>query len=389
MRRISPSSCRLLGTWSTWLLLGVLPLFLGATEARSQEVRWVSDYQAARREAAEREKPILLDFGSDNCSWCKRLDATTLRDPAIIRLLNEQFVALKVNASRDSTLADLLRIQVYPTLVIAAPDGKILLTLEGFQEAAPLHEQMRRVVATSQTPEWMVRDLGEAGKAMQAGEYGRAIALLRPIVEDGQARAVQTKARQLLTDVEQQAVGRLVTARQHEDRGQYSDAATVLVETQRLFAGTQAARDAGAQLASLTARPELKNEIRARRARELLGQAREDYRAQQFLCCLERCDTLVAGYGELPEAVQAQQLANEIKSNPEWLQQTCDTLGDRLAALQLALAESYLKKGQPQQAMASLERVIRSFPATRHAEVAQGRLDQIQGRERWQVERRP
>jgi TolA-binding protein len=45
----------------------------------------------------------------------------------------------------------------------------------------------------------------------------------------------------------------------------------------------------------------------------------------------------------------------------------------------LLLAESWLKRGQPQQAKHWLERVIRAFPGTRQAESAQIRLEQLQG----------
>jgi outer membrane protein assembly factor BamD (BamD/ComL family) len=47
--------------------------------------------------------------------------------------------------------------------------------------------------------------------------------------------------------------------------------------------------------------------------------------------------------------------------------------------LYLALADTWLKRGQPQQAVFYLERVVQSFPNTRHAEAAQIRLSQIQG----------
>jgi len=68
------------------------------------------------------------------------------------------------------------------------------------------------------------------------------------------------------------------------------------------------------------------------------------------------------------------------------LQQACDSLSDRLGGLYLALGESWLKKGQPQQAALYLERVVRSFPGTRQAETAQIRLSAIQGRPTMQTE---
>ena len=130
---------------------------------------------------------------------------------------------------------------------------------------------------------------------------------------------------------------------------------------------------------TLTSRTEAGDQQRLRRARDLLAQAREDYRAQQFLCCLDRCEALISGYADLPEGHVASQLAAEIKGNPEWTKQACDQLGERLSVLYLALAETWLKKGQPQQAVFYLERVAQTFPNSRHAEAAQARLAQLQG----------
>src|SRR5262249_15787821 len=67
------------------------------------------------------------------------------------------------------------------------------------------------------------------------------------------------------------------------------------------------------------------------------------------------------------------------KNNPEWLQNACTTFGDRLAEMWLALSDSLLKRGQPQQAKHWLERTIHAFPGTHHAESAQIRLEQPQG----------
>jgi tetratricopeptide (TPR) repeat protein len=225
----------------------------------------------------------------------------------------------------------------------------------------------------------MMRDYQEAVRAVAGSDYARAVALLKSITEDGKDRPVQAKARQLLTNLEQQATGRLTRAKQLEDKGQTTDALDTLAELLRAYAGTQAAAEGGKMLTALTTKPEVQVQQRTRRARELLAQAREDYRTQQYLCCMDRCEVLATTYADLPEGVEASQLLSEIKSNPEWMRQACETLSDRLGGLYLAMAETWLKKGQPQQAMMCLERVLQAFPGTRQAEAAQTRLAQLNG----------
>ena len=345
----------------------------------AQVVAWRYDYNEARHEAVEKNRPLLLDFGTENCFWCAKLESTTFHDPVIAGLMNERFIPLKVDAEKSMVLTEALGIQSFPTLVLAAPDGKILGTLEGYMDASRLHPHLQRALATASNPEWMSRDYEEAAKAVSAAEYARAIALLKSVVQDGKDRPVQVKARQLLKDMEQQAANRLARARQLEDKGQNSAALDVLAGLLKAFPGTQAAGEAGQMLSALTLRPDVKTQQRTGRARELLAQAREDYRTQQYLCCMDRCEVLAASYADLAEGAEAIQLAAEIKNNPQWMRQACESLSDRLGLLYLSLAETWLKKGQPHEAVLCLERVIQAFPGTRQAEAAQVRLAQIQG----------
>ena len=164
------------------------------------------------------------------------------------------------------------------------------------------------------------------------------------------------------------------------------EAMATLSELVRLYAGTQAAKDGGPFLSTLAAKPEVKAQVRAQRARELLAQVRDDYRKEQYLCCLDRCELLAASYADLPEGVEGMKLATELKNNPEWLQKACATMTERLNGLHLALAESWLSKGQPQQAVFYLERVIQTSPDSREAAAARLRLAAIQGRPTWQTE---
>jgi thioredoxin-like negative regulator of GroEL len=369
-----PPSCRRASA------LVLLVCCLGpAARGRAQEVRWRPDYATARREAVEKNRPILIDFRTTHCPWCDKLDAAVFHDPTIVGILNERFVTLTVDAERDVRLASDLNVQSYPTVVLAGADGKILDVQVGFLEAPRFQEKLQRVLAVVSSPEWMTRDYDAASKAIAASDYARAIALLRAIVDDGQKRPVQQQARQLLKDLEQQAAGRVARARQLVEKGQTTEAMETLTELVRVFAGTQAAAEGGRLLTGLGSTQESLTQQRTRQARDLLALAREEYRTQQYLFCLHRCEVLASSFADLPEGLEAQQLANEIKNNPEWMRRACDTLSDQLGVLYLSLAETWLKKGQPEQAVICLEKVVETLPGSRQAEAAQVRLAQIQG----------
>jgi hypothetical protein len=225
----------------------------------------------------------------------------------------------------------------------------------------------------------MSRDFDDASKAVAKADFARAVALLHNILEDGKDRPTQVQARRLLQDIEEQAAGRCAKAKELIDDGKVAQAIESVAETLHLFAGTKAARDGSQMLVSLASRSSGASTPRAQAARELLAQAREDYDHKEFVRCLDRCETLVTAYADLPEGTEAGKLATEIKSNPDITRQLCEQMGDRMSVLYLTLAEGWLKKGQPQQAVFYLERVVQTFPNSRHAEVAQVRLAQIQG----------
>jgi thioredoxin-related protein len=124
-------------------------LVLSVSAADAQEVRWWSDYNAARHEAKDKNLPLVIDFGTVNCTWCRKLDATTFRDPAVVKLLSERFIALRIDAAKDAPLAQMLGITSYPTLVFAAPDGKILGKNAGYVEVQRFTQQLERAFRES------------------------------------------------------------------------------------------------------------------------------------------------------------------------------------------------------------------------------------------------
>src|SRR5262249_3518698 len=167
------------------------------------------------------------------------------------------------------------RVDRFPTLVLAAPDGKILATQEGYVDASRCNELLQRALASVSNPEWMARDYQDAVKAIAASDFARAIALLRSVLEDKGERPVQLKARQLLDDLEQQAAGQLARAKQHLDTGQTDEAIARISDLVRAYAGTQAATEGGHMLSTIAGGPEIKNQQPPQSARDLPAQARE------------------------------------------------------------------------------------------------------------------
>ncbi len=65
--------------------------------ARHQPVRWHAWGEAAFSRAQAEDKPILLDIGAVWCHWCHVMDRESYEDAEIAALINEYFVAVKVD----------------------------------------------------------------------------------------------------------------------------------------------------------------------------------------------------------------------------------------------------------------------------------------------------
>src|SRR5262249_48705174 len=359
--------------------VGCLTHTILSASGSAWEVECRSDYVKDHQETTEKNRPIVIDVGTENCYYCKQLDLRTFKDPALVTMLNQRCVPLKIDAEHHARLTEALRVTNYPTLVFATAEGRILGYQEGFIEAAPLHERLNKLLFSAAPESGTNRELQEAAQAVSTGDYARAIALLKPVAENAKEPAIQTKAQQLLQDLEKQAAGRCAEARQFVESGKVPQAVETVTELVRTYPGTKAAREGGQLLVTLASRVVPHENDRGRAARELLDQARDDYRQKKYLSCLDRCETLSTNYADSPESAEASKLAAEIKANPEWTKQACDQMGERLSTLYLTLAETWLKKGQPQQAVFYLERIVQTFPNTHNADVAQVRLAQIQG----------
>jgi len=100
--------------------------------AMHQPIHW-HEWNAEAFETAKREnKPILLDIGAVWCHWCHVMDRESYEDPEIATLINQHFVAIKVDRderpdvdSRYQTAVQAISGQGgWPLTAFLTPEGK-------------------------------------------------------------------------------------------------------------------------------------------------------------------------------------------------------------------------------------------------------------------------
>src|ERR1700736_5982621 len=100
--------------------------------AMHQPIRWHEWGEEAFAEAQRENKPMLLDIGAVWCHWCHVMDRESYEDPAIAEIVNERFIAVKVDRDERPHIDSRYQIAVsaisgqggWPLTAFLAPDGK-------------------------------------------------------------------------------------------------------------------------------------------------------------------------------------------------------------------------------------------------------------------------
>lgn len=81
---------------------------------------------AAFEEAAAGDLPLFLTLQTRWCAWCRRLEAETLADPRVARLLANEVIPVRVDAERLPHVRDRYIGQGWPTVAFLTPSGGVL-----------------------------------------------------------------------------------------------------------------------------------------------------------------------------------------------------------------------------------------------------------------------
>lgn len=133
------------------LLITVMILMAGVTNARHTLTIIEQDYELAKRTAQQQRKLLIVDFYTTWCVPCKVLDKTIFKNDSIAGEIGKNFVVLRYDAEKDTLHHLSLKHHIcsYPTTVVLTAGGRPIHKMFGTGGAGSLIEHYTHLLRES------------------------------------------------------------------------------------------------------------------------------------------------------------------------------------------------------------------------------------------------
>ncbi len=85
------------------LLAAFVFINMGITVFAQDGIHWIT-LDEAQAKMAEKPKKVIVDVYTSWCGWCKKMDAGTYTNPALVKYINNNYYAVKFNAEQQETV---------------------------------------------------------------------------------------------------------------------------------------------------------------------------------------------------------------------------------------------------------------------------------------------
>jgi YHS domain-containing protein/thiol-disulfide isomerase/thioredoxin len=95
-------------------------------QAQTESIPWTTNIEAAKAEARQTGRFVLVHFFTEDCAPCKALERNVFAQPEVGNALKTQFVFVKLDANDNPATAGSMGISRVPTDVVITPDGEVI-----------------------------------------------------------------------------------------------------------------------------------------------------------------------------------------------------------------------------------------------------------------------
>ncbi|MBA3663160.1 MAG: thioredoxin domain-containing protein [Bacteroidetes bacterium] len=109
----------------------VLLLVFGVFVSNAQKINWYAWGETPFKKAIAEHKPVFLDVGTEWCTACNLMEEKTYTDTSIIRIINQNFIAIKADAEAQPDVGARFLEWGWPALIFLDSAGNQLKALQG------------------------------------------------------------------------------------------------------------------------------------------------------------------------------------------------------------------------------------------------------------------
>lgn len=119
----------------------------GEKVSKTSGGEWMS-FNEGMEKAGREKKPVIIDFYTAWCKWCKVMDRQTFSDPEVKKYLDENFVTIRIDAENKkeqllykgdkftpASLTIYFKVRGYPSLAYLDSEGELVTVIAGFKQA--------------------------------------------------------------------------------------------------------------------------------------------------------------------------------------------------------------------------------------------------------------
>ena len=106
------------------IILIIISIFIFSCTS-GKEIKWY-DFEEGLKKAKQENKLVLLDISAKWCHYCNLMETTTYSNPEIIKIINQYYTPIKVDADLRKEINKKYNQGGLPTTAILTSDGQIL-----------------------------------------------------------------------------------------------------------------------------------------------------------------------------------------------------------------------------------------------------------------------
>ncbi len=111
-----------------------------------EAIEWHPWSEAIFERAKKENRFVLLDLGAVWCHWCHVMEEITYRDPEVIRLIGERYIAVGVDQDSRPDLSNRYEDYGWPATIVFDAEGNEIVKRQGYIPPRPMASMLQAII---------------------------------------------------------------------------------------------------------------------------------------------------------------------------------------------------------------------------------------------------